>query len=91
MKPKKKEKKFWKQKFIPNPDQFEILLCETKNAAILDSGCSRTVAGTAWKNTYLDSLSDKKRLSVTQNAGGSVFVFGGGLKFTSYGSVLAYF
>ena len=46
-------------------DSRDRLLGETIGSAIVDSGCSRTVCGDLWLNTYIDSLSQHDRMSVS--------------------------
>ena len=64
-------------------EKFDILICEAKNTAILDSACTKTVAGITWKNIYIDSLPVEKKAQVHYKPGGSGFVFGGGAQFKS--------
>ena len=45
-------------------EDVEVLMAETANAAVLDSACSKTVAGRAWKEMYLASLSDSEKKQV---------------------------
>ena len=61
----------------------QILMSETANAAILDSACSKTVAGRAWKEMYLASLSVDERKHVKFLPGGTTFKFGAGNKIQS--------
>ena len=37
-------------------------MTETIHAAVLDSACSKTVSGLSWKEMYLASLPEKKRV-----------------------------
>ena len=39
----------------------QVFMCETVNAAVLDSACTKTVTGRAWRDTYLESLSNEER------------------------------
>ena len=39
----------------------EVLMCEATNAAILDSACTKTVTGVAWRDAFLDSLTVEER------------------------------
>ena len=66
-----------------------ILLCDEENGAselvgetfghaIIDSGCSRTVCGRPWLNTYLDTLSRSDHLLVEKHPDDSKFRFGDG-------------
>ena len=54
------------------------LLQETLGMAILDSGCSKTVAGKTWMDSYLDQLSDKDRSVVKMFPCNTRFRFGDG-------------
>ena len=61
-------------------DDHQALICETVNAAVLDSACTKTVTGRAWRDTYLESLSERERSQVKTLPGGTVFRFGGEMK-----------
>ena len=61
----------------------QILMCEAANAAILDSACTKTVAGKAWRDTFLESLSQEERQEVFHFPGGTTFKFGGETKHES--------
>ena len=61
----------------------QVLMSETANAAVLDSACSKTVAGRAWKEMYLASLSANERRQVKFLPGGTTFKFGAGNKMKS--------
>ena len=41
-----------------------ILVAETKNKALLDTGCSATVAGQDWARILVGSLSEESRAKV---------------------------
>ena len=58
----------------------QVLICEAFNAAVLDSACSKTVAGKAWKDAYIESLSPYERSQVKTFPGGTRFKFGGEAK-----------
>ena len=55
----------------------QVLICEAFNAAVLDSACSKTVAGKVWKDTYIESLSPSEKHQVKTFPGGTMFKFGG--------------
>lgn len=55
----------------------QVLMCEAANAAVLDSACTKTVTGRAWKDTYIESLSPEERSQVKKLPGGTKFKFGG--------------
>ena len=51
---------------------------ESRNCALIDSGCSSTVMGLAWFNCFIETMSkeDKDRMKISD--GVKVFKFGGG-------------
>ena len=55
----------------------QVLMTETAHAAVLDSACTRTVTGRAWKETYLASLSSDEKRHVRIWASDTKFKFGG--------------
>ena len=55
-----------------------LLGVEASNKGIIDSGCSSTVAGEEWLNTYLDALSEHKKVDVVYRNSNKWFKFGGG-------------
>ena len=64
-------------------DKIDVLFGETIGAMILDLGCSKTVCGTAWLETYLETLDRNQLLEVTYEKSSSVFRFGDGKRMTS--------
>ncbi|KAJ8023896.1 hypothetical protein HOLleu_36466 [Holothuria leucospilota] len=70
-------------------EDVEVLMAETANAAVLDSACSKTVAGRAWKEMYLylASLSDSEKKQVKFLSGRTMFKFGAGNKIQSEGQM----
>ena len=64
-------------------DNLDALLGETIGMAILDSGCTRTVCGNMWLNSYLDTLSSGERKSVYSTDSDIRFRFGDGKVFSS--------
>jgi len=80
-----------------NEDSPEIALmtsavCETEpksfNAdtighALLDSGCSKTVCGTQWYESFLETLSEKEMSQIKKEDSSAVFKFGDGKLFRS--------
>ena len=62
-------------------EELSVLLCESVNSAILDNGCSSTVAGCKWMSFYIDSLSDLDKKDVVTKPSDTIFKFGGGEKF----------
>ena len=59
------------------------LLRETLGMAILDSACSKTVCGRAWKDAYLEQLSDSDRALVKETSTNTKFKFGDGAECVS--------
>ena len=59
------------------------LLHEALGKRVLDTGCSKTVAGVIWYVEYLSTLSADDRGSVTESKSKSVFRFGDGKETTS--------
>ena len=55
-------------------EQRDKLLGTTIGSAIVDSGCTKTVCGDVWLNTYLDSLSQKDRKLVYTESHCVIFV-----------------
>ena len=55
-----------------------LLLFEAVNKGVLDCGCSSTVTGERWMESYLGTLSDAELATVTYGKSGKHFKFGGG-------------
>ena len=58
-------------------DDKQVLMAEATHAAVLDSACSKTVTGRAWKDMYLESLTLDEKEQVELLPGGTNFKFGG--------------
>ena len=56
---------------------------ETLGCAVLDSGCTSTVCGRIWFESYLDTLSRNDIKQVTESPSSKQFRFGDGRTFTS--------
>ena len=56
------------------------LQVEALGKGLLDSGCSRTVAGRIWYDEYLSTLSAGDRMNVKETESKSVFRFGDGVE-----------
>lgn len=54
------------------------LVDECQGCALLDSGCSKTVAGLSWYTKYFNELSDYDKKTVTETSSNSLFTFGDG-------------
>lgn len=65
------------------PDNRTELLGETIGYAIIDSGCTSTVCGSQWLDTYLDTLSNALRRTVHVEPSRCPFRFGDGEIYTS--------
>ena len=59
-------------------DELCLLTKEALNSAILDSGCSSTVAGKGWFDCFIESLPEKSQKLVKRNASNKIFKFGDG-------------
>ena len=68
---------------LSEPNDHETLMNETIGYAIIDSGCTQTVCGNTWLDTYLDTLSNKLRRSTFSQPAKSHFRFGDGKLYTS--------
>ena len=55
-----------------------LLTREARNSAVLDSGCTSTVAGKLWIDCYLQSLSNDKLSRVVREKSNKIFKFGNG-------------
>ena len=58
-------------------DEQCVLVTETLKSAILDSGCSSTVTGRIWLQSFIDSLPDSEQEKVCHVPSDAVFRFGG--------------
>ena len=56
----------------------EILVGDTLNCAVLDSGCTEIVCGKAWLDNYLNTLTEKDSHKKTDESCSSRFRFGDG-------------
>ena len=61
-----------------NDDKLKTLLNDSQGYALLDSGCSNTVAGEEWVSKYIANLSVGDRLKVEVEASNESFTFGDG-------------
>ena len=57
-------------------DQITQLVSETLGKAVLDSGCSKTVAGQYWFEDYKNTLSEEEKSEIKYEESNSVFRFG---------------
>ena len=66
------------QSDFDHPTNLRTLVSELWNHAVLDSGASKTVCGSMWLSTYVDSLSDSDKLAVAYSDSNNSFCFGDG-------------
>ena len=66
------------QSDFDHPTDLRTLVSESWNHAVLDSGVSKTVCGSMWLSTYVDSLSDSDKLAVAYSDSNNSFHFGDG-------------
>ena len=62
-----------------------LLVAETKNKALIDTGCSATVAGQDWARILVGSLSEESQAKVEKHESVKTFRFGGGERRKSLG------
>ena len=62
-----------------------LLVAETKNKALIDTGCSATVAGQDWAKILVGSLSRESQAKVEKLESAKTFRFGGGERRKSLG------
>ena len=65
-------------------DEFHIFLTESAKSAVVDTACSRTVAGEIWFNNYLNELNESLMDKVTITQSHVSFRFGDGRKVHSF-------
>ena len=66
------------QSNVGNEMEEILLVGETVNKAVLDSGASKTVCGTEWFSCYVDSINEKSRKEIKEFPSESTFKFGVG-------------
>ena len=54
------------------------LMEQCQGCALMDSGCTKTVAGEKWFKNYQDSLSEYDQDKIKEHHSNSVFTFGDG-------------
>ena len=59
-------------------EKLNALLNDSEGYALLDSGCSNTVAGEEWINKYIESLSTSDKLEIKNMPSEESFTFGDG-------------
>ena len=66
------------------PDSYSsTFVAETFNSTLLDSGCSKTVCGSGWYNSYLAALPEIETKNIIEQESNSSFKFGSGTVFAS--------
>ena len=65
---------------LTNLPSEKVFLTETYGAAIVDTGCTKTVAGTSWLENYMGTLSENQQSKVEPLPSNTLFVFGDGRK-----------
>ena len=58
--------------------KLEKLLLETKNCALMDSGCTATVCGKEWLKNYIASLTEYQCSKIVEVESSTNFIFGDG-------------
>lgn len=66
-----------------HPKHLPGLVAESWNAAVLDSGATKTVCGRSWYNTFIESLSETDVKKVKTSPVSNVYRFGDGNEVTS--------
>ena len=64
-------------------DKACVLMGETIGSIVLDSGCSKTVCGSEWLDSFMDTLTTKEKSSINKRESCSVFRFGDGRRMES--------
>ena len=63
---------------LKKSDNTQLAFDQMLNYAVLDSGCSRTVCGEQWLNSYVESLDEMNQKKVKSFVSNEVFKFGDG-------------
>ena len=58
--------------------KLEALISESHGCAVLDTGCTTTVCGADWFNSFMNELSDYERSKIVECASNATFTFGDG-------------
>lgn len=59
-------------------EEVSLLAYEASNKGVLDCGCSSSVSGEEWIDSYIGTLSNEDKVSVVYGPGEKFFKFGGG-------------
>ena len=68
-------------------ERMQQFVGETIGCAVVDSGCSKTVAGKQWLECYIDMLDQDDKQKVTRRKSNDFFTFGKGPKTPSIGKI----
>ena len=71
-----------------NTDSLKWFLGETIGCAVVDSGCSKTVAGSKWVECFLESLNNDDLLKIERKESNEMFKFGKGESTRSSGKIV---
>ena len=71
-----------------NNDCLKWFLGETIGCAVVDSGCSKTVAGAKWVQCFLESLDHEELMKIDTKDSNEVFKFGKGDSIRSTGKIV---
>jgi len=63
--------------------KLQSLITEAKGCAVLDSGCSNTVCGAEWFQSYIGGLTDFQLEKIEESDSASTFTFGDGITVAS--------
>ena len=70
-----------------HPNKLKNLVAESWNAAVLDSGATKTVCGQSWLDCYIESLNESDKSKVSYNDTSNFYHFGDGTTVCSTKSV----
>jgi len=68
-------------------EKMKLFVGETIGCAVIDSGCSKTVAGNKWVQCYMDQLDEKDLNKIEQCLSNQTFKFGQGDALASKGKI----
>ena len=72
---------------IKNDEKLSFLLRESLGKAVLDTGCSKTVAGKVWVDEYINTLTEDEKRMIESESSDTSFVFGDGVEVTALKTV----
>ena len=64
-------------------DKLDKLVSESKNCAVIDTGCTNSVCGINWLSEYMKELTDYEKTLVKEEGSNSSFTFGNGVSVSS--------